>query len=137
MTDINNSFEIKEQTVAAFLDISGAYDNVIIDIICEVMVKQELPIHKVVVEPTTRKKLVFYVGGIEYISRTGYKGLPQKSVLNPFLYSLLGSGVDRFIPAECGILQYADDVMVYASHRIVEIARTLVQAACSADKVFF
>jgi hypothetical protein len=29
VTDINNSFEMKEQTVAAFLDISGAYDNVI------------------------------------------------------------------------------------------------------------
>jgi hypothetical protein len=36
-TDINNSFEMKEQTVAAFLDISEAYDNVIIDILCEVM----------------------------------------------------------------------------------------------------
>jgi hypothetical protein len=35
MTDINNSFEMKEQTVAAFL---AAYDNVIIDILCEVMI---------------------------------------------------------------------------------------------------
>jgi hypothetical protein len=70
-----------------------------------------------------KKKLVFYVGGIEYISRTGYKGLPQGSVLSPFLYSPLGSDVDRFIPAGCGILQYADDVVVYASHRIREIAR--------------
>jgi hypothetical protein len=34
--DINNSFEMKEYTVAAFLDISRAYDNVIIDILCEV-----------------------------------------------------------------------------------------------------
>jgi hypothetical protein len=40
--DINNS-----QTVVAFLDISGAYDNVIIDILCEVMVEQELPIKRV------------------------------------------------------------------------------------------
>jgi hypothetical protein len=139
MTDINNSFEIKEQTVAAFLDISGAYDNVIIDILCEDMVERKLPIHiiRLLWNLLKRKKLVFYVGGIEYMTRTGYKDLPQGSVLNPFLYSLLGSGVDRFIPAGCGIHQYADDVVVYASHRIVEIARTLVQAACSADKVFF
>jgi hypothetical protein len=54
-----------------------------------------------------------------------------------FLYSLIGSGVDRFIPAGCGILQYVDDVLVYASHRIEEIARALVQTACSALKVFF
>jgi hypothetical protein len=66
------------------------------------------------------------------------KGLPQGSVLNPFLYSLLGSGVDRFIPAGCGILQYVNDVVVvYASHRIMEIALALVQTACSALKVFF
>jgi hypothetical protein len=39
MTDINNSFEMKEQTIAAFLDILRAYDNVIIDIIWEVMVE--------------------------------------------------------------------------------------------------
>jgi hypothetical protein len=80
--------------------------------------------------------MVFYVGGIEYMSRTGYKGLPQGSVLRPFLYSLLGSGGDRFIPAGCGILHYADDVVVYASHRIMEIARALVQTPCSVLKVF-
>jgi hypothetical protein len=43
-TEINNSFEMKEQIVAAFLDISGTYDNFIIDILCEVMVELELPI---------------------------------------------------------------------------------------------
>jgi hypothetical protein len=70
------------------------------------------------------------------MSRTGYKGLPQGSVLSPFLYSLFGSGVDRFIPAGCGVFQY--DVVVYASHMIMEIARALVQTACSAlFKVFF
>jgi hypothetical protein len=81
-TDINNSFEMKEQTVAAFLDISGAYDNVIIDILCEVMVERELlPIHiiRLLWNLLKKNKLVFYVGGIEYMSRTGYKGLPQGS----------------------------------------------------------
>jgi hypothetical protein len=69
--------------------------------------------------------------------RLGYKGLPKESVLSPFLYSLLNSSVDRFIPVGCGILQYADDVVVYASHRIMEIAPALVEMACSAVKVFF
>jgi hypothetical protein len=135
-TGINNSFEMKEQTVAAFLDISGAYANVIL---CEVMVERELPIHiiRLLWNLLKKKKLVFYVGGIEYMSRTGYKGLPQGSVLRPFLYSLLGSGVDRFIPAGCGILQYADDVVVHGSHRIMDIVRALVQTACSALKAFF
>jgi hypothetical protein len=117
-TDINNTFEMKDQAVAAFLDISGAYDNVIIDILFEVMLEQKLPIHiiRLLWNLPKKKKLVFYVGGIEYLSRTRYKGLPQGSVLNPFLYSLFGSG---FIPAEFGTLQFMDDVVEYASHRIM------------------
>jgi hypothetical protein len=92
------------------------------------MIERELPIHIIHLlwNLLKKKKLVFYVGGIEYMSRTGYKGLPQGSVLSSFLYSFLGSGVERFIPAGCGILQYADDVVIYASNRIMEIARALV-----------
>jgi hypothetical protein len=72
------------------------------------------------------------------VSRTGYKGLPQGSVLSPFLYSFIGqwAGVNRFIPAGCGILQHVDDVVVYASHKVLEIVRALVQTACSTVKVF-
>jgi hypothetical protein len=33
-TDMSPSFEIKKQTVAAFLDISGAYDNNPLDVLC-------------------------------------------------------------------------------------------------------
>jgi hypothetical protein len=40
----------------------------------------------------------------------GYKGLPQGSVLSPFLYNIIGSSADRLIPSECGFLQYADDL---------------------------
>jgi hypothetical protein len=32
-TDILTSLEMKEQTVAAFLDVRGAYDNVLIDVL--------------------------------------------------------------------------------------------------------
>jgi hypothetical protein len=31
------TFDMKKQTVAAFLDISGAYNNVLIDVLCCVM----------------------------------------------------------------------------------------------------
>jgi hypothetical protein len=63
--------------------------------VSEVTVERELPIHmiRLLWNILKKKKLVFYVGGIEYMSRTRYKGLPQGSVLSPLLYSLLGSGV--------------------------------------------
>jgi hypothetical protein len=36
-TDISTSLEMKEQTVAAFLGVNGAYDNVFIDVLCGVI----------------------------------------------------------------------------------------------------
>jgi hypothetical protein len=37
--DISTSFEMKKQTVVAFLDISGAYDNFLIDVLCPIYVE--------------------------------------------------------------------------------------------------
>jgi hypothetical protein len=44
----------------------------------------------------------------------GYKGLPQGSVLSPFLYNLLRSGMDRFLPSGYDFLKYADPIVVYS-----------------------
>jgi hypothetical protein len=46
-TDISTSLEMKEQTVAAFLDVSGEYDNVLIDVLCGVVLDKELPVELV------------------------------------------------------------------------------------------
>jgi hypothetical protein len=43
-TDISTSLEMKDQTVAAFLDVRGAYDNVLIHVLCCVMLDKELPV---------------------------------------------------------------------------------------------
>jgi hypothetical protein len=61
----------------------------------------------------------------------GYKGLPQGLVLSPFLYNIMGSYADRFISSGCRFLQYADDLVVYVAHRLFNVARGLVQTACT------
>jgi hypothetical protein len=67
---------------------------------------------------------------------TEYKGLPQGSVLSPFLYNLLGSGMVRFVPSGCDFLQYADDIVVYLSHHVLQTACALVQTACPSISFF-
>jgi hypothetical protein len=67
----------------------------------------------------------------------GNKGLPQGSVLSPFLYNVIGSCADRFVPAGCGFLQYADDLVVYVAHRLIGVVRGLIQTACTSLGVFF
>jgi hypothetical protein len=64
----------------------------------------------------------------------GYKGLPQGSVLCPFLYNFIGSCADRFIPSVCGFFQY---LVVYMAHKLFSVAHGLVQTACTSLNVFF
>jgi hypothetical protein len=78
-----------------------------------VMVERELPIHiiRLLWNLLKKKKLVFYVDGVKYMSRTGYKNLPQGSVLSSFLYSLLGScarlDAESFNMRRCGGIWFA------------------------------
>jgi hypothetical protein len=67
----------------------------------------------------------------------GYNGLPQGSVLSPFLYNIIGSCADRFIRSGCGFRQYADDLVVYIAHRLFDVARGLVQTVWTSLNVFF
>jgi Reverse transcriptase (RNA-dependent DNA polymerase) len=138
-TDVQISFEKKQETVAAFLDISCAYYNVLIDILCGILCDIETPKGTVrfLWNLLKHKVLVFHAENEEKLTLTGYKGLPQGSVLSPFLYNILGSRMDRFLPSGCRFLQYADDVVVYATHRVLEIARSLIQTACTSLSVFF
>jgi hypothetical protein len=84
-----------------------------------------------------RKVFVFFAGGREYMTLVGYKGLPQGSILSPFLYSVIGSCTDRFVPAGRGFLEYTDDLMVYVTHRLIGVARGLIQTARTSLGVFF
>jgi hypothetical protein len=73
----------------------------------------------------------------KYMTLIGYRNLPQGSVLISFLYNVIGSCADRFVPAGCSFLQYADNLVVYVTHRLIEVARGLIQTACTLLGVFF
>jgi ABC-type sugar transport system ATPase subunit len=53
---------------------------------------------------------------------TSYNGLPQGSVLSPFMYM-------AFLHRMCSILQYADDLVVFVSGKHVGAARDCLQAS--------
>jgi hypothetical protein len=43
-TKVKTAFHLKNQFLAAFLDITGAYDNDLIDILCRELKKEGVPI---------------------------------------------------------------------------------------------
>jgi hypothetical protein len=73
-TEVKTAFHLKNQVLAAFLDITRAYDNVLIDILCREHKKEEVPIPLVFL--LWEKHLYFFDGQEVALMRTGYKGLP-------------------------------------------------------------
>jgi hypothetical protein len=116
------SFEQKKKTLAAFLDISGAYDIVLIDVLFGTLCDLQLPLEMVCIlwDLLHRRSLIFYHGGEAYTRRVGVKGLPQGSVISSLLYNVGGSGIDAQMVRGVSLLQYADDLVIYASGFIVQ-----------------
>jgi hypothetical protein len=67
----------------------------------------------------------------------GNKDLPQGLVVSPFLYNIIGSCENKFIPSGCRFLQYFDDLVVYMARRLFNVARELVQTACTSLNILF
>jgi hypothetical protein len=63
--------------VAAFIDISEAYDNVFIDILSDILREKEehLQVVRFLFRLLWRKELVFFAGGQEFMTLVGYKVL--------------------------------------------------------------
>jgi hypothetical protein len=133
------SFEQKKKTLAAFLDISGAYANVLIDALCGNLCGLQLPLEMVSIlwDLLHRRSLIFYHGGEAYTRRIGVKGLPRGSVLSPLLFIVGGPGIDVQMVRGVSLLQYADDLVIYASRFIVQRIRESLQKSLDAVSVFF
>jgi ribonuclease HI len=132
-SDIQIAFEKKQEMLACFMDISGAYDNVIIEVLCSKLSFCGLPMVmiRLLWNILKKKELHFYYNNKTRIVKNGFIGLPQGSVLSPLLYNLYTSGIDREIIPECQILQYADDVVIYTSGKIIPILEERIQYCCS------
>jgi hypothetical protein len=74
---------------------------------------------------------MFYYENQPVAECVGFKSLPQGSALSSFSYSFYTSQADRVLPVRCLMLQYADDLAVYAAHVDVENVQQTVQSACA------
>jgi hypothetical protein len=63
-TDVQTSFEMRQQTVAAFIDISEAYENVLVEILCDILKEKEvrLQVVRYVFRLLWRNELVLHAG---------------------------------------------------------------------------
>lgn len=116
-TDLQTCYANKSICLALFMDISAAYDDVQIDILCGILSNLQLPriVVKMIHLLFHKRHLKIYHNNISIDERIGYKGLAQGSSLSPLLYNIYTRKIEQNLNCRVKILQYADDVVVYSS----------------------
>lgn len=116
-TDVEVTLASKGVALCVFMDVSAAYDDVLIDVLQTVLLKLGLDAHlvAVLVQLFYKRVLHFFLNNEQRLCRTGYKGLAQGSSLSPLLFNLYTSAIEARVPRAVKMLQYADDVAVYMS----------------------
>lgn len=116
--------------VAAFLDVSKAYDNVNIDILHDQMLEANLPNHLTKVVHNLFSEKVFKIAGKEKISN---KGLAQGDPCSPLLFNFYTRGIHRVEKQDYSItIQYADDFTVLARAKTLIKVNERISRACQA-----
>ncbi|XP_073950950.1 uncharacterized protein [Choristoneura fumiferana] len=123
-TDIRISLSRNEFLVGVFLDVSSAYDSVILSLLRDKLSKLSLPqkLTHFICNFLMERSIEVRHNGSHSTPRLIWQGLPQGSVLSPLLYSLYTHDLDEAVSPFCNILQYADDIALYASSHSVEVA---------------
>lgn len=117
ITDIHLANQGKKLTGVVFIDLVGAFDNVIPEALIILLSKFGLPnkILKFIKETTSHHHLTGYAAGIALQKRRTTKGLPQGSILSPLLFNIYIYLIHTCIPESIKILAYADDIAIYVS----------------------
>lgn len=106
-----SAVENHESSGIVFLDIVGAFDNVLCDILLQKLLQIGLSsnVLSFIANITYKRQVYCRYGSIDEVF-LAYKGLPQGCVLSPVLYALYVADLDRQVLPPVKILQYADDV---------------------------
>lgn len=114
VSEIETSLEHKQYSLAAFMDIEGAFNNVNVDAITDALInlKVETPICKWL-NLMLRSRAIHSAIGNSNIKRFAQKGTPQGGVISPLLWLLVVNKVLKiFDNKHIKIIAYADDVVI-------------------------
>lgn len=130
-TDIRLTFSKNEYLLGCFLDISAAYDNVLLPVLRAKMLHLSIPakIVHIVTKLFMGRSIKIRNGNSYHPPRTLWRGLPQGSVLSPLLYSIYTYDLEQSVLSFCNILQYADDLVLYTSAKSIDKAAASLNTA--------
>lgn len=117
VTIVERSLESKEYTLATFLDIEGAFNNVTTDAIICALSKHRLN-NRVVrwIYELLNKRSIRAVWGCSTAERSATRGTPQGGVLSPLMWLLVVDELLIMLPRTgVRVVAYADDLVLLAS----------------------
>lgn len=130
---IEEGFCNKQETIAAFLDISGAFDGVRNDILIDKLLKigcSKSIINFVKFLTETR---IIYSNNPTHNGRTVHKGVPQGDpsppVLSPLLYIIYVADIVKNLHPKVIISQFADDIAIYTKSTSIEKSKRHIEIA--------
>ena len=124
---IEDGFKDKKDTLACFLDVKGAFDNVLWDILLKILADIGCSKNTLVFV----KFLIYERSAITNFThnetRLIHKGVPQGGVLSPLLYTLYVSNVTNSIPKQIQCSQFADDLAFYCKIKPFNRCKNLIE----------
>jgi len=122
---IYSSFLNNAYTVAVFLDVAGAFDNVVPSILIRELRDEGFPAcFCKFLDNLLSERLIFAVQNADLTGPfVTHKGTPQGSILSPLLFNFFLRGIGRCLDGNTQILQYADDIVLFSSNLSISQAR--------------
>lgn len=136
--DVSNNNKANKATLAAFLDVSGAYDNVNYNMI-NILDEFRCPgrIRNYIANWIQYRIVEFSRDNKEPVTRKVCKGLPQGAVVSPNLYSIYTARITKEVPEEVKVLQFADDIGLYVCTENIKNNKELIEKSIISIKKKF
>ena len=135
-SDVQQNFYQKEDVAALFLDVKGAYNDVIPEVLIDDLIKLGIPKKMVVfIGHLILERNVLFCTNSEIIEKTVYKGLPQGSVLSPLLYAIYTRMLEKTIDLTSNMLQFADDISVYNKENNISVENKVRKLEIEASRI--
>ncbi|XP_018367425.1 PREDICTED: uncharacterized protein LOC108763958 [Trachymyrmex cornetzi] len=121
---IHAGFLVKQDTVAVFVDIKSAFDNVLPHVLLQDLCKLDFPprLLSFISNFISHRSVQFVSQGSISEPRSALKGTPQGSVLSPTLFNLYLRNVNEVLDSDTELLQFADDIVIFSSLKDTEAA---------------
>lgn len=117
-SDIQVAFHSGAYVASIFLDIKGAFDNVNIDLLYDILIKMNIPesFCCIIYNLFSNKKLIIKADCSTF-EFNSYTGLSQGTILAPLLFDIYINFIFKDLNSNISALAYADDICLYTSNK--------------------